>query len=152
MWLSSCAGYTPTEILQLNLVSKEIQELQETQTLFCVAEDFFFGCLQKERSHKEQKQYKEQAVISIHSSNSFEDVHKQIDQHKATFNPFYLWCLYFSEDTTDLVMTFKLRELTLCFASIIMGSDGAYLPRFLVDDPKFEVIAYNVLIKCNNKL
>lgn len=33
-----------------------------------------------------------------------------------------------------------------------MGSKGAYLSRFLVDDPKFEIIAYDMLIKSNNKL
>lgn len=113
-WLSNGTGYAPTEISQLNLVTKEIQELQETQTLFCVTEDFFFGCLQKERrSHKEHKQYKEQAVISTHSSTSFEDLHKQIDQHKASFYPFSLWHLYFSQDSIDLVIMFKLREPTL---------------------------------------
>lgn len=114
-WLSNCTGYTPTEILQLNLVTKEIQELQKTQTLFCVTEDFFFSRLQKERrSHKEHKQYKEQAVISIHNSTSFEDLHKQINQHQASFYPFFLQHLYFSQNSTDLIITFKLRELTLC--------------------------------------
>lgn len=33
-----------------------------------------------------------------------------------------------------------------------MGREGAYLSRFLVDDPKFEVIAYDMFIKRNNKL
>lgn len=104
--------YAPTEILQLNLVTKEIQELQETQTLFRVTEDFFFGCLQKERrSHKEYKQHKEQAEISTHSS---EDLHRQTDQHKTSSYPFFLQPLYFSQDSTDFVITFKLRELTPC--------------------------------------
>lgn len=40
-----CPVYAPTEILQLNLVTKEIQELQETLTLYCVTEDFFLSCL-----------------------------------------------------------------------------------------------------------
>lgn len=71
IWLSSSTGYAPTEILQLNLVTKEIQELQETLTLYRVTEDFFFSCLQKEsRSSKKHKEYKEQAVISIDSSTN----------------------------------------------------------------------------------
>ncbi|KAI1242154.1 Glutathione S-transferase kappa 1, partial [Lamprotornis superbus] len=58
----SCTVYAPTKILQLNLVTKEIQELQETLTLYCVTEDFFFSCLQKEsRSSTKHKEYKEQA-------------------------------------------------------------------------------------------
>lgn len=56
-------------------------------------------------------------------------------------------------DSADLAITFfKLRKLTLHFGSSTMGSDGSYLSRFLVDDPKFEVIAYDMFIKCNNKL
>lgn len=71
IWLSSCPVYAPTEILQLNLVTKEIQELQETLTLYCVTEDFFFSCLQKEsRSSKKHKENKEQAVNSIDSSTN----------------------------------------------------------------------------------
>lgn len=82
IWLSSCTGYAPTEILQLNLVTKEIQELQETLTLYSVTEDFFFSCLQKEsRSSKKHKEYKEQAVISIGSSTN-----KQL-----CLNTFVIW-------------------------------------------------------------
>lgn len=56
-------------------------------------------------------------------------------------------------DSADLaIASSELRKLTLHFAPSTMGSDGSYLSRFLVDDPKFEVIAYDVFIKCNNKL
>lgn len=178
IWLSSCPVYAPTEILQLNLVTKEIQELQETLTLYCVTEDFFFSCLQKEsRSNKKHKENKEQAVNSIDSSTN---------KHLC-LNTFLIWAAHgagvlclspklpwgwnrHAEGTTALHKHCCLRAIasgqcrpcyyilyarktdSFHFAPSTMGSDGSYLSRFLVDDPKFEVIAYDVFIKCNNKL
>lgn len=87
-WLSSCTAYTPTKILQLNLVTKEIQELQETLTLYCVTEDFFFSCLQKEsRSSKKHK-----GVQKI-SSNFYRQFNQQTSLHEyiSDLRPPWYW-------------------------------------------------------------
>lgn len=57
--------YSPTEILQLDPVSKELQELQEAQTLFSVTEDFFLCGLEGERRYDKQRR-----LFAIHTPTS----------------------------------------------------------------------------------